>query len=334
MKKLVLVSTYCDTEEKLRVFSENVNKIKNLGIDVMGIGPRDIHMPDSIISKCDFFFYTKENPLIQYPVIHYVYWFLVNITDKRRLMMQEGYANYDWASLYQIKKLFQFALTYDYEYFCNIIYDLDITKEMEEKLVGNETNIAHRRISPIDEKELLDSAHFLFLDREKLSLIEKEITYERFLDVNGMAEDHVAMWYQKFGIKYIDPPIRDKIYYWKDNKKKFDYEIHKDFKFFFGKNPQREILVGGENTRIESLSGNVRIVFYGFSKESFEKGDITAVINSKTYSIHPEEYLIHEFPVHSQEVRSFQINYKNETIDITDLYVKTNYNLLYYDDLL
>ena len=57
MKKVALISTFCDTEEKLNILEENIIKIKNLGIDVISISP--IVIPQHIVNLCDYFFIPK-----------------------------------------------------------------------------------------------------------------------------------------------------------------------------------------------------------------------------------------------------------------------------------
>ena len=64
MKKIALISTFCDTEEKQNILRENILKIKNLGIDVMAVSP--IEIPHDIVSLCDFFFFTKENKISKF----------------------------------------------------------------------------------------------------------------------------------------------------------------------------------------------------------------------------------------------------------------------------
>ena len=39
MKKIVLISTYCDTIEKIEILKENIIKIKSFGLDVLVISP-------------------------------------------------------------------------------------------------------------------------------------------------------------------------------------------------------------------------------------------------------------------------------------------------------
>ena len=39
MKKIALISTYCDDENKVNVLSKNIDKLKKLGLDVLIISP-------------------------------------------------------------------------------------------------------------------------------------------------------------------------------------------------------------------------------------------------------------------------------------------------------
>jgi hypothetical protein len=74
MRKIVLISTFCDTEEKQNILSENIDILKNQGIDVMCLSPNFIQLPHNIVEKSDFVFYTKENPLLEYPERAFTWW--------------------------------------------------------------------------------------------------------------------------------------------------------------------------------------------------------------------------------------------------------------------
>ena len=71
MKKIALISTFCDTEEKQNLLKENIIKIKNLKIDVIVISP--LQIPHDIINLCDYFLYTKENPVFDWPLKSYFF---------------------------------------------------------------------------------------------------------------------------------------------------------------------------------------------------------------------------------------------------------------------
>ena len=52
MKKIALISTFCDNQEKLDLLIKNIKKIKSLGIDVMIISP--LKLNDEVIELCDY----------------------------------------------------------------------------------------------------------------------------------------------------------------------------------------------------------------------------------------------------------------------------------------
>ena len=117
MKRIVLISTFCNTEEKQDILYGTLTKIKNLGLDTMIICPNFIKLKENIITLSDFVFYTKENPLLSWPIRQYTHWFEKEITENRICTFHEGHVDYGWAALYQIKKLSQIALTFDYDIF-------------------------------------------------------------------------------------------------------------------------------------------------------------------------------------------------------------------------
>lgn len=108
MKKIVLVSTFCNSEEKQNVLKETVLKVKEIGLDIMVISPNFIPIRQDIIDLCDFFFYTKENPLLGWPIRQYTHWYEMPISDGKICCIHRGFYDYGWAALYQTKKLSQF----------------------------------------------------------------------------------------------------------------------------------------------------------------------------------------------------------------------------------
>jgi hypothetical protein len=138
MKKIALISTFCDTEEKQNILKENIIKIKSLGIDVMAISP--IEIPYDITKLCDFFFYTKENPLLGWPERAHTQWYRMPISENRITEIHRAFYDYGWAALYQTKKLSQLALTFDYDIFYHLIYDLEIDDIIKSELKSNEVN--------------------------------------------------------------------------------------------------------------------------------------------------------------------------------------------------
>ncbi len=104
MKKIALISTFCDTKEKQDILYENILTLKELGVDVMGIGPKTIHLPDNIIKEFDYFFYTKDNPLLSWPLRDFSFWKTI-WTPKGFVRLQHSVNDYGWSALYHVKKL-------------------------------------------------------------------------------------------------------------------------------------------------------------------------------------------------------------------------------------
>jgi len=65
MKKIALISSFCDTQDKLNVLKKNIETLKKNDLDVLLMSP--IHLPENIQSMCDYYFQTKDNPVYDWP---------------------------------------------------------------------------------------------------------------------------------------------------------------------------------------------------------------------------------------------------------------------------
>jgi hypothetical protein len=325
MKKVALISTFCDTEIKQNVLEENIKKIKSLGIDVIAISP--IVIPQHIVNLCDYFFYTKDNPLLKWPIRIYTHWYEMPISEGRITTLQRGLADYGWAGLYQVKKLSQIALTFDYDMFYHLIYDLEIDEVVENEFRSDNINIVHPRRDPNHPETLWETTlHFMVFDREMMERIEKEITLDEYLGTNGMAEGEVLKWKNKFNIPTSDHPVKDKIFYWGDYDF-FNYSPFSEFKIFLSKNEPITIWLGENPIYDEILPENLRIVFHGFDHIN----EIKIQINGVEYTKTPSPWEIIEFPVSSQNITEIIFTYNNNTVNFTEKYNDIMMNQIYYN---
>jgi len=331
MKKVALISTFCDTEEKVNVLTKTIGKIKELGIDVIAISPNFINLPHEVIRKCDHFFYTKDNPVLNWPVRMYTHWYEMPITDNRITTLKRGLPDYNWAALHQAKRLSQLALLYDYDIFYHMIYDVEIDDKIVKELLGDEVNVVHSRIDPHNSDMLWETTlHLMIFDRPTMELIEKEITLENFLETNGMAEGEVLKWKNKFGLKISEHPVKDLIFYWGD-KDFFDYEVHKDFKFFISKNEEHNIYIGQDPPTEVFVNSNLKMVFHSYKDEYIKEFGVTVIIDRNPHFIIPNEWEIYEFPVSSQNVEKIEFFYKGNYIDFTEKFKEIMINQIYYN---
>ena len=61
-KKVALISSFCDSENKIAILNENIKKLKDNNLDVMLISP--LVLPEETVKLCDYFFYTKDNVIL------------------------------------------------------------------------------------------------------------------------------------------------------------------------------------------------------------------------------------------------------------------------------
>ena len=176
MKKIALISTFCDTQEKQDILLKNILKIKALGIDVMALSPNFIQLPPHITKACDYFFYTKDNPLLEWPIRSYTHWHRKEHSPEKILMMHRGLADYGWAALHQTKKLSQLALTFDYDMFYHMIYDLIIDGVVEQEM-KEDNNVLHPRRNPQSNNIFDVNLTFMSFTREMMGKVEKEISW-------------------------------------------------------------------------------------------------------------------------------------------------------------
>lgn len=326
-KKIVLISSFCDNQKKMDVLKENLIKLKSLNLDTMVIVPNFLPVDEEIIKLSDFVFYTKENPLLKYPIRQYTHWYEKQLPDGRVTTLHRGFADYGWAALYQTKKLSQIALTFDYDLFYHLIYDVEIDDVLVSELSKNDANIIHPRRNPNHPDEIWEcTLHFMVFDRDMMSKIEKEITLEEYMSTNGVAEGEVLKWTKKFDIKTSEHCVKDKIFYW-ENFDFFNVSPFPEFKMFLSKNPELKIWLGYETPYSELLPTNLRIVFH----EIPDGTKVDVVVNGENYSLSPKNWEIIEIPVDSQSIKEIIFIYDGKNYDFTKEYSEIMLNQVFYN---
>ena len=324
MKKIALISTFCDTEHKLQILKETILNVKKLGIDVMCLSPTTI--PQDIVDLCDFFFFTKENPLLSWPVRMHTHWYEMRISENELTTLHRCFNDYGWAGLYQVKKLSQSALTFDYDIFYHMIYDLEFDDTVIRELKSNKTNIVHPRINPNHPDEIWETTlHFMIFDKEMMEKIEGEIILDEYLRTNGVAEGEVLKWTKKYNIHVSETPIKDRVFFWEDFEF-FNYSKTDKFKFFISKNDYLDIWIGEDPTYKTTLGPSLRIVFYDLKVKN-----IILKINENTFEIEPKNWEIVEFPIPADKVKTIKLIFENQEIDFSDDYGKIIMNHIYYN---
>jgi len=295
IKKIALISTYCDTQEKLDVLEKNIDNIKNLSIDVMVISP--IFLPQYIQTKCDYFFLTKDNPVLDWPQKAMQAWKNILINDKP-ITITRTYADYGWAGLFQVKKLSELALTLDYDYFYHMIYDLKFDETVIEGLTSEgECNI----YSLIKDNQIWEiGLHFMVFNRENLQKFIPHITLENYLiETAGIAESWLLDLKSIFPYNIIRKPVEDEIYYYEGHDF-FNFSPIAELPFFIIKD--------------DELLDSIKLLFY----LSIENVPFQIMIDNIILDEVSENFKIIDLGFNKLSPKSVQIIYNETVFDITD----------------
>jgi hypothetical protein len=293
MKKIVLISSFCDTEEKLNILKTNIDKIKSLGIDVLVISP--ICLPNDIVSKCDYFFLTKDNIVFDWPVKAMYQWIIYD-NGKTKYKLSRTYPDYGYAGLNQVKQSSEIALTLNYDRFYHIIYDLRIDDNVLEGL--NSDKICS--VYPSKRGDIIWAVglHFMIYDRENLKKFISYISPESYVQKNYT---DAFVWLHnhqnEVGYTIEEIPVEDEIYYYENfdffNYSKIDglnFFIEKNDQtdesiklFFYGLNEPKQIIVLLDYQIFNYTIENLTLIDLGFNKHNYK--DVSLFVNDKTYSI-------------------------------------------------
>jgi hypothetical protein len=303
MKKVALISTYCDTKEKLEVLERNIDNLKVCGLDVIVISP--FYLPENIQKKCDYFFLTKDNPVLEWPKKAMFAWYKVDLEDKE-LMITRTYPDYGWAGLYQVKKLSEIGLMLGYDYFYHMIYDLKFDETVVEGLLSErECDVySSKRGDIIWEVGL----HFMIFNREKLESFIKHIQLESYLRFKG---NEAFLWLHKlnevFPYNIVKKPVEDEIYYY-EGQDFFNFSPIEGLKFFIEKN--------------DEIDSTVKLLFY----DIVESKTILLTIGENQYQYQVNGNSLIDLGVDKKKIPFVSIQYNGIDYEITKTIEKIKHN--------
>jgi len=209
MKKLFLISSFCDSDKKINILRKNIIKLKEMGYDTLLLSP--IELPTSVTEKSDFYFKTKENPITSIEEKTYIHWRQIN----NHYRLERFFPDYGWAALYQNKKLCQIALNYDYDIYYHIIYDTIINQGLIEQINSNIVNQYYSNLST--EGGLNEfSLHFIPLDREMLKRFEIFLDKNNYNNSHDLIHDYMLKWVKKDNITKNDFIVEEHINFYTD----------------------------------------------------------------------------------------------------------------------
>ena len=138
MKKLALISTFCNTQEKIDTLKNNLIKLKKLNVDTLIFTPNNL-LPSKIIELSTHCIITNENPIPPITSVSMTAFRYIgsNFNNIRHTLLFPYYA---WASLNQIKRLLSYGVDLDYDIYYQLLYDLDLDNNIKSIIDSNITN--------------------------------------------------------------------------------------------------------------------------------------------------------------------------------------------------
>ena len=305
LNKVALISTFCDTQEKLDVLEKNIKIIKTHNLDVIVISP--FNLPEYLTNQCDYFLITKDNPILDWPTRAMYAWRHLNVNGTKYLMAKT-YSDYGFAGLTQIKQLSQIALGLDYSQFFHMIYDIKIDENVIEGFYSNRTNSVYPSKRKDDVWPV--GLHYLIFNKENLTNFISYINLETYLGVkDGDAFAVLHSLQNKLNYVIEETPIEDEIFYY-ENIDFFNFSPIKGIKFF----------VGNDDEKLEPI----KILFYDIVGEKEIK---IKVGDTETIHTISDFYLIdlgfNKFNLSPVTIEVDDINY-----DITDIIKEIKHSTL------
>jgi hypothetical protein len=304
-KKVALISSFCDNQEKMDVLEKNIKIVKSHNLDVIVISP--FNLPEYLTKQCDYFLITKDNPILDWPTRAMYAWRNLYVNGDR-YVLTKTYADYGFAGLTQIKQLSQIALGLDYNQFYHMIYDIKIDENVIEGFYSNRVNNVYP--SKRNDDVWAVGLHYLILNRENLKNFISHINLETYLGVeNGDAFAVLHSLQNKLNYVIEKTPIEDEIYYYQ-NIDFFDCSPIEGVKFFIENDDEK--------------LGTVKILFYDVVGEKEIKVKIDETETTHTIN---SFYLI-DLGFTKLNLQPVTIEVDNVNYDITEIIKKIKHSCL------
>jgi len=305
LNKVALISSFCDNQEKMDVLEKNIKIIKSHNLDVIVISP--FNLPEYLTKQCDYFFVTKDNPILDWPTRAMYAWRGSNINGTK-YVMAKTYPDYGFAGLTQIKQLSQIALGLDYNQFFHMIYDIKIDKNVIEGFHSNRTNSVYPSKRKDDVWPV--GLHYLIFNKENLKNFVSHINLESYLGVKD-GDAFAVLYSLQNKLNYVieKTPIEDEIYYY-ENIDFFNYSPIEGFKFFIENNDEKQ--------------DSIKILFYDIVGEKEIKVKV-----SETETIHTvTSYYLIDLGFNKFNLQPVTIEVDNINYNITEIIKKIKHSCL------
>lgn len=307
MKKIVLISTFCDTPEKLDILETNIKTIKSYNMDVMIISP--FYLEKNIVELCDYFFLTKDNLVLDWPQKSMCHW-AIHYHGDNEYKFVRTYPDYGFSGLSQVKQLSEIAINLDYEQFHHIIYDLIIDQNVIDGFLSDKNCSVYP--SKRDDTIWAVGLHYMIFNKQKLREFTSYISLENYLSCN---DGDAFVWLHNLqnliGYQIEETPVQDAIYFYQ-NFDFFNYSTIPGVKMFVDKNDYEF------NPDIDTI----KLAFYDTFK------DIKLFIDDVETLHYIDKFLIIDLKFNKENYKNVVIEVDSIQYNITKIIIDIKHNVI------
>lgn len=265
-KKIVLVQSHCNTEEKKTYLLENIKKLKTFDVDVLLFS--HIPLPENIISEVDFFIYDKSNPILTEGRLHNYWW------ANDSIKLESTLPDYGWTVFNQMIKSYDLIHRMDYEYvfiFCyDTIIDDVIVESIKNPNPGIFTHVKPETVNAVGEiKPVVFDTALIF------SVFKKE-DYEKLI-YSLSIEEYVSKP-ELIAEKYFEVKMKENDVYFKTDMCVKDFFSESDDIFNLTKNKEYKLFVDNND-----------LLKFRILKESYVK--IKIIINDDLIEVNDDIFI-------------------------------------------
>jgi len=315
-KNVAVVFSYCDTDEKVSILSSLLDKLLLRELDICLISPLMFSM--EIQSKCDYFIYTKDNPILNWPEEYGYYAWVVQSYEDILFKMNYMGSDYGWTVLYQLKVVGSLLKNIDYENIILMNYDIDLT-ENPLKFIDNDDSMMFYTWFSFEKKERDVSPLLLskWKHGEFMSIVDS-IDKQNYISGCDHPENYLKKIIHSLQINYVvddSITLSDLSEYKIDSKSETFSEIDSDICGF-------KLFVTNLGEYNSSGLGNFSIWAYNFSRV-VNPFDIVITLHtgeSHTFKIEESKNTLITTEYNTSDIKQCNLIIDNDVVDISDTF--------------
>lgn len=196
-KNILIIQSHCNTETKLNVLSDNLDKLKNFDLDILLFS--HIPLPEEITKKVNYFIFDSSNPILWEERRHYYWW------SNYKFKLESTVPDYGWTVFNQIIGSYEFLKNKPYEHFIIFCYDVIIDENVELILRNPKSSLfIHQKPPNYSDKGVFEPV--ILGTALIFSVFEK---HEFDLLIRALSKEEYASRYDLIAEKYFEIKLKE-----------------------------------------------------------------------------------------------------------------------------